>query len=308
MGVDWRLYVGTLVAVLIFFGLGVLVGIGLTREPTAQRLEGQIRRLEARLTNELLRRDERIRLLESDLRTMRQRWDEVQEWLAGILPSLTARQLVFRNIALIACAPDPDGALIERVRETLQKAGATVPVIITLSPDTIQAADATTWRQMAQKLGLVIGEATDEAVKEAVWKRLALLVRYGDAAGQLNALTAMGWAKVTGSLSTPVGSAVLLAAFEQPRDGEQVQAVDLPLLRALKNVGVRTVVCETTKVRESSVVAMAQVAGVATVDHADTPMGLLCIIAALTGHTDRYGLKNGARQMLPPVKALTSEP
>jgi hypothetical protein len=99
-----------------------------------------------------------------------------------------------------------------------------------------------------------------------------------------------------------------LAAFEQPRDEEQVQAVDLPLLRALKNVGVRTVVCETAKVRESSVVAMAQVAGVATVDHADTPMGLLCIIAALTGHTDRYGLKNGARQMLPPVKALTSEP
>ncbi len=308
MGVDWRLYVGTLVAILIFFGLGVLVGVGLTHEPTAQRLEGQIRRLEARLTNELQRRDERIRLLESDLRTMRQRWDEVQEWLAGILPSLTARQLVFRNIALIACAPDPDSALIERVRETLQKAGATVPVIITLNPDTIQVADAMTWRQVAQKLGLVIGEATDEAVKEAVWKRLALLVRYGDAAGQWNALTAIGWAKVTGSLSTPVGSAVLLAAFEQPRDEEQLQALDLPLLRALKNVGVRTVVCETTKVRGNAVMTMAQVADVATVDHADTPMGLLCIIAALTGHTDRYGLKNGARQMLPPVKALTSEP
>ncbi|MFA0761098.1 MAG: hypothetical protein HZLCBSQH_001202 [Candidatus Fervidibacterota bacterium] len=308
MGVDWRLYVATLVAVLIFFGLGILVGIGLTREPTAQRLEGQIRRLEARLSEELRRRDERIRALEGELQATQQRWQDMQEWLTGALPLLTVRRLQFRNIAIIACAPDPDGTLIGRLQEALKGAGANVPFVLTLNPDAIQTADSTAWRRIAQKVGLVADDATEATIKEAVWKRLALLVRYGDPTGQLNALVQMGWAKVAGSPSAPVGSVVLLSAFEQPRDEEQVQTVDLPLLRALKGVDIRTVACETAKVGEHSVVEILQTAGVATVDHADTPMGLLCIIAALTGHTDRYGLKNGARQMLPPVKALMGNP
>ncbi len=307
MGVDWRLYVTTLVAVLIFFGLGILVGIGITREPTARRLEAQIRRLEARLSDELRRRDERIRALEEELRATQQRWQDMQEWLNGALPLLTTGQLQFRNIAIIACAPDPDGALISRLQEALKNAGANVPFVLTLNPDAIQAADLAAWHQLAQKVGLVLGEAT-ATTKEAVWKRLALLVRYGDPAGQLTALVGMGWARVAGSPSVPVGSVVLISAFEQPRDEEQVQVVDLPLLQALKDVGVRTVACETAKVKEHSIVKTLQTAGVATVDHADTPMGLLCIIAALTGHIDHYGLKDGARRMLPPVKALAVKP
>lgn len=308
MGVDWRLYVATLVAVLIFFGLGILVGIGLTREPTAKRLEGQIRRLEARLSEELRRKDERLKALEEELKATQQRWQDMQEWLTGALPLLTVRRLQFRNIAIITCAPDPDSALIGRLQEALKGAGANVPFVLTLNPDAIQIADSAAWRGLAQQLDLLPDDATEATIKEAVFKRLALLVRYGDPARALNALVGMGWAKLAGSPSVPVGSVVLLSAFEQPRDEEQVQTVDLPLLRALKGVGILTVACETAKVREHSVVGILQTVGVATVDHADTPMGLLCIIAALTGHPDRYGLKNGAKEMLPPLKALTGNP
>lgn len=304
MGIDWRLYVGTLVAVLIFFGLGVLVGVGLTREPTAQRLERQIRRLEERLARELSRRDERIRELERALSASERHWATLQQWWAMALPLLAAKRLVFRNIALMACAPDADGALLERLKDTLQQAGASVPVTVTFNPDAIQSADAAAWQRLARRLGLVGAEASENALRDAVWKRLALLVRYGDGAGQMNAFAEVGWAKISGSLAVPIGSVVLFVAFQQPRDLAQVQAVDLPLLRALKSVGVRTVACETTALRGNSVVEWLQPVAGATVDHADTPMGMACVVFALAGAPDRYGLKPTARQPLPPPTAF----
>ncbi|GBD00130.1 hypothetical protein HRbin17_02667 [bacterium HR17] len=309
MGIDWRLYVGTLVATLIFFGLGVLVGIGLTREPTARRLEGQIRRLEDRLSRELGWRDERIRELEARLATTDRHWTTMQRWLTEALPILVDRRLMFRNIALVVCAPDPDNGVIERVRETLLRAGAQVPATITFQPDIIAAADINAWRTAARQLGLVVGDdVPEDALRAGVWKRLALLVRYGDTERRMNALTALGWAKVAGNLTTPLGSAVVFVAFQQPREKEQVQAVDLPFVQALHNVGVRTVACETTTTQNGSPVEWLRGTGIATVDHVDTPMGMVCVIAALTGHPDHYGMKLPARTLLPPVNAFTPRP
>lgn len=299
MGIDIRLYIGTLIAVLVFFGLGVLVGIGITREPTAQRLEKQIHRLEERLTKELTRRDDRIRQLEAELTSAHQRLQDTEQLLNDALPSLVSNRLIYRNIAIITCALGSDGGVIKRLQGVLQAAGATVPVQIAFNPDAIQSADENTWRKTAEQLGLVVSGVSEEAVREATWKRIALLLRYGDLQKQWQVLAKVGWAKLSGNFQIPVGSVIFIGAFRQGRDEDQVRTIDLPLLRALKSVGIRIVACETNMVTEASVVPVYQLDGISTVDHLDTPMGLLSVIAALTEQPDHYGFKSHARRPFP---------
>ncbi len=308
MGVDMRLYIGTLIAVLVFFGLGVLVGIGITREPTAQRLEKQIRNLEERLTKELTRRDGRIRQLETELTFAHQRLKDTEQLLNAALPSLVSNRLIYRNVAIITCALGNDEAVIKRLQGTLQAAGATVPVRINLYPEVLQSADAIVWQQVAEQLKLVASGVNEEAVRKATWQRLAMLLRYGDPQGQWQALAKVGWAKLSGDFQTPVGSVVFIGAFRQGRDEDQVRTIDLPLLRALKSVGIRIVACETTMVTEGSVVPVYQLDDISTVDHLDTPMGLLSVIAVLTEQPDHYGLKPHARRPFPPFNAVPSPP
>ncbi len=299
--VDVRLYIGTLVAVLIFFGLGVLVGIGITREPAAeqfyQRIEKQLQRYREETARELRERDERLRQLEGELTALRQRVRGSEQFLGGLLPEIVRDQLRFRNIALVSATPDSDGELRGRVQAFLQKAGATVPVRFILQPNNIYQADTATWQKVASGLGLVTLGVDEETVKAGVWKRVALLVRYGDAQNSWRVLAQVGWVHVEGETQTPVGSLLLLTA-SRGRPAEQVQAVDLPFLKALQSVGVRVVVATTTSV-DSEELALYQMDGFPTVDHADTPLGLISLVAALMGHPDHYGFGATARRPFP---------
>lgn len=299
MGVDIRLYIGTLIAVLVFFGIGILVGIGITHEPASQRIEQQIRRLEERLVKELGRRDERIRRLELELNGTQKRMQHGEQLLQATLPMLVSRQLIYRNISIVVCAADWDGIIVDKLKETLKMAGANVPSVITFQPNVIQSADERVLLKLAQQLSLPPSDADTDLLKETIFKHIALLLRYSDSQGQWQVFTKARWVKISGDFKTPVGSVVFIGAFRKGRDEEQLQGVDIPLLRAIKGVGIRIVTCETTAVRDNPVVPMYQLDGVATVDHLDTPIGLFSVVAALTGQIDRYGFKATAKRPFP---------
>ena len=309
--VDIRLYIGTLVAVLVFFGLGVLVGIGITRQPAAeqlyQRIEQQLKRYREETARELLKRDERLRLLENEIATLRHHLQVQDEFIEGLLPALVRNRLRFRNIALVLRAPDTDGQLVAQVREVLLGAGALVPVQVTLRPEAIAKADDTQWRQVAAALGLLTEQAEAEAVKIGAWKRIAWLLRYGGGQSGWQPLAKAGWAQVRGDAQTPVGSVVFLC--HQPKtDPEQVQSVDLPFLKALRSLGMRVVVA-TQKETSDETVALYQTDEWGTVSHVDTPLGLLSLVAALTERPDAYGLRSNARRPFPEWEwVLSSSP
>ncbi|MCX7642921.1 MAG: copper transporter [Armatimonadetes bacterium] len=300
--VDIRLYIGTLIAVLVFFGLGILVGIGVTREPRAeqlyQRIERQLRQYREETARELKKRDEQIKQLDSEISLLRSKLKANEQFVEKISPLLVQGKLVFRNIAIALATPDTDGNLALRIQAFLEKAGAKVPLRITLMPETIQKVDALTWRKIAEGMGLIVGNVDDETVKNGVWKRVALLVRYGDPQNYWRTLSKAGWVKINGNTQTPVGSVVLLCAGQNRRDNEQIKMVDLPLLRALKSAGVRVVVV-TSGSFDDEVIAPYQVEELPTVDHVDSPLGLLSLVAALLGHRDYYGFGETARRPFP---------
>ncbi len=302
--VDTRLYIGTLVAVLVFFGLGVLVGIGITRQPTAeqlyQRIEQQLKRYREETAKELLKRDERLRQLEGELASLRHRLRVSDQFAEGLLPSFVRNRLQFRNIAFVLRTSDADGELVTQVRSWLQRAGANVPLQLTLSPDAIAQADEMQWRKVAEALGLMTGQANAEAVKIGVWKRIALLLRYGDQQDTWRTLAKMGWLQVSGDPKTPVGSVVFVIGTGD-WGSEQVQAVDLPFLNALRNIGIRVVVVARTEVSDETF-ALYRTGDWGTVSHVETPLGVLSLVAALTERPDQYGLDGNARRPFPDLE------
>ncbi len=300
--IDIRLYIGTLIAVLVFFGLGVLVGIGITREPRAeqlyQRIERQLRQYREETARELRKRDEQIKQLGGEISSLQSKLRANEQFVEMIIPSLVQGKLMFRNIAIVLSSIDADGELVLRVQSFLEKAGAKVPLRVTLVPEAIQNADASTWRKIAEGLGLIVSNVDDETVKNGVWKRVALLIRYGDHQNYWQILSKAGWVKVNGNTQTPVGSAVLLSASQSQNGAGQVKSVDLLLLHALKSVGVRTLVATPSSLGDE-VVAIYRLEDFATVDHVDTPLGLLSLVAALLGHHDHYGFGETARRPFP---------
>lgn len=300
--VDIRLYIGTLIAVLVFFGLGVLVGIGITREPRAeqlyQRIERQLRQYREETARELKKRDEQIKQLDSEISSLRLKARANEQFVEKISIPLIQGKLIFRNIAIVLATPDADSELVLRVQSFLEKAGAKVPLRITLVPEAIQKVDAPTWREIAEKLGLIVGNVDDETVKSGVWKRVALLVRYGDSQNYWQVLNRAGLVKINGDAQTPIGSVVFLCGGQNQRDTEQVKAIDLLLLQALKSVGVRTVVATSSSAGDE-VIAPYLSEDLTTIDHVDTPLGLLSLVAALLGQHDHYGFGETARRPFP---------
>lgn len=300
--VDIRLYIGTLIAVLVFFGLGVLVGIGITREPRAeqlyQRIERQLRQYREETARELKKRDEQIKQLDGEISWLRLKLRANEQFVEKMAIPLIQGKLMFRNIAIVLATPDADGELVLRVQSFLEKAGAKVPLRITLVPEAIQKVDAPTWRETAEKLGLIVGDVDDETVKSGVWKRVALLIRYGDPQNYWQVLSRAGWVKINGDTQTAVGSVVLLCFGQNQRDTKQGEVVDLFLLKALKSVGVRTVVATSSSVGDEAIAPYLS-EDLTTVDHVDTPLGMLSLVAALLGHHDHYGFGESARRPFP---------
>ena len=300
--VDIRLYIGTLVAVLIFFGLGVLVGIGITREPRVeqlyQRIERQLQRFREETARELQKRDKQIEQLEGEIAYLRLRSKVNEQFIEKVAPMLVRNSLLFRNIGFIFTTPDANGELSSKAQAFLEKAGAKIPVKITLHPEEIHTADIATWRKVAEGLGLILDNADDEAIKSGVWKRIALIIRYGDSQNGWQVLSKFGWVKVSGNTQTPVGSVVLVCSGQSQRDLEQVKLVDLAFVQALKSVGVRTIISVSNPTNDK-LLSLYQTSEASVVDHIDTPLGLLSLVAALIGRQDNYGFTETANRPFP---------
>ncbi len=140
-----------------------------------------------------------------------------------------------------------------------------------------------------------------DTLQAGVWKRVAMLLRYGDPQNSWRPLEQAGWVRVQGSTQTPVGSVVFFVAAKEVGKEEHFQKVEAPLLKAMRSVGMRVVVASTTDA-DPKIIGLYQTNEWSTVSHIDTPLGLLSLVASLQGHVDHYGVWGSARRPFPDME------
>ncbi len=305
MGMDVRFYYASLVAVLVFFLIGLLVGIGLSRQPAVEKLaahiEKQLRQYREEVNKQLREKEQAMRSLQSKLAEVKQRVAWHEQFLHSAAPLLLRNVLQYRNIAIIVTAPEGYAAFLKDLELVLRAAGGVVRsvtkvhrTVFTMPEDAIV--------RLAGNLSVqpVAKDAHDlrSAYRRALIAKLAWLIKFGDQDDQLKKFAHGGWVTLSGDYSHPVGAVILISGIKAARDEDEFEAVDLELIKALKPFGAKIVICETSEV-ERSIVPACRYIGVPTVDNAESAIGQICIAYALAGHEGNYGWKETARERFP---------
>ena len=255
-----RYHLLTLVAVFLALGLGMVIGIAYLQGPTVDSLTRQVRELNLRFTTE-------VAPLREENRSM-------VEGIASLRRQVTKAVGLSGKAAVIRTGDYPEAA--RAVREVLTEAGLTVqnttvvphefPVKAKLAMDRIVARFAAGRPQLQPQTDQVI-----EIVAENVAR--------GGANAELEALRDLGLVETDGNYAQSVDYVVIVGGAGADYENRSA-AVDLPLIDALKNLGVRVAYVEPKEVGQSSLRAVAD-RDVAVIRNVDTDLGRIGLVLAL---------------------------
>jgi len=272
-----------LVSIVAFFGallIGVLVGIALVGDPD---LEKQVLAYTA-LVEE---KDARLQQLESRMRAS-------QTFGKELLPELIRNKLLGRHLAIITNSDHRQDPMVEQLTPLLVGAGARVNSVTTVLLPFVNlvSRDAA---PILQEAGYPM--PVDRNVRALLAGKMASHIAQGRPE-LLQRLRARRLIEVQGDYTQPADCIVLVGGYRN-RERMAVEAIDLPMVRALQDIGVQVVACEASDAPISTV-QYYQSRRISTVDDADTIPGQLALVLAISGVEGDYGVKPTADHLLPP--------
>ncbi|NCO36066.1 MAG: hypothetical protein AUJ92_00950 [Armatimonadetes bacterium CG2_30_59_28] len=298
MGTDTRYLVITIGAVFIAIALGILLGIGITDQPSLDKLASQFEK-----------EFEEVRSENKSLREEREYYDETnrdsQRLLKILMPSLVERALAGRKVAVLETGLLDDATLIEDIRSMVNAAGGQAVSVTRFSPDFV-GMSSRSLIDLQKKLQLEdLGtEITSRHAAEALGRQIAT----GQIASVLRGVARTKAVEVSGEYRFPVDAFVLVGGYEMDEAenpdsvAESITArqktVDFPLIESLQSLNSLVVGVEPAQVGISYMDAY-QKHGISTVDNVDSQVGLLSLVYALSGRAGHYGTKNSAERLMP---------
>ncbi len=293
MIIDVRYHIASLVAVFLALGLGILIGTAALGERVLVREQSRlIERLESdvtRVTNE--RRD-----LQRELTAERTALRQANRFGRAVLPLLVADRLYGKQVALIRLNPTaetrPAG---DDLPALVRRAGAEVAASLTFLEDPARL-DASQRAGVAKILGI---DPEAESLPVEMLRGLARELARGAPTLLTSYLVDAQVLAAAGGTKAPAQVAVIVGGAAGEVRAESVRTLDLPLIDALRGVGLTVAVVEATDV-PVSLIKSYRGKGVLTVDNIDTPAGQAALVMGLAmGKTGNYGVKETARQLLP---------
>jgi len=290
MPVAFRYHLASILAIFCALLIGILVGIALVGDPQLAKQVSYFRqKAERDRTN--------IERLSADYRR-----DE--QFSAAVLPLLTRGRLDGRRVAIILNHDFGRDEFPDMVRATLQNAGATISSTTTILGKFVRLKQEQA-RSVLQSLNLPIPVQGD--LRSVLAAKLGPHIAQGEPVIP-SALKTAGLVAVFGDYTKPSDVVVLVGGAER-EDQALPLYIDLPIMEALQQSGIRCVGCESRSAEFSSARYYLRKA-VPTVDNADTPPGKLALVLLVAGQDGHYhyGEKRGAVQLLPPLDMLSNSP
>lgn len=294
MIIDLRYHIASLVAVFLALGLGILIGTAALGERVLVRQQSQlIERLESdvnRLTNE--RRE-----VQKELSAEQERARQAERFGRTVLPFLVADRLYGKRVAVLrlnpATAETRPGD--EELLATLKRAGAEVTRVLAFLQD-----PATLAPEQRAGVAKILGIAPEaEGLPREMLQGLARELARGTPSLLTSYLADAQVVSVAGGTKAPAQVAVVVGGAEEEARAEMARTLDLPLIDALRGVGLTVAAVERSDAAVSLVKSY-RTKGVLTVDNIDTPAGQVALVMGLAlGKTGNFGVKETARQLLP---------
>lgn len=279
MGPGFRYHLVTLVAVFLALGLGMVIGMSYVQGPVLERLTRHQEQLNVTFTNEIA--------------PLREQVARYHSFVTAVTPTLVSERLAGKRVALVQTGDYANAATL--VREALEAAGATVMRTTVVEP-TYAAAVQLRAAELVPKLQAAHPSLPDGP--DAVSRILAVSAARGGPRSDLEALRDARLARTDGDY-TRRADLVILVGGATNEDRERVQAVDLPLIRHLRELGARTLFVEPMAAAFSYIGAIAG-QGIATVDNVDTDIGRIAVVLAADAEPGDYGAKPTASAGLLP--------
>ena len=286
MGPSFRYHLSTLIAIFLALGVGMVIGNSYVQDKVVEGLASQQERLDQQFREQVTRYQKEN--------------DRYGDWIETIRPLVLKDRLKGRRVALVQTGDYP--GLAPLIQDRLKEAGATVASRTVVKPGFPGIAD--------QNLTAILARLRDthpgiEIDRSAITRVLALAVGKGKADADLDVLASSGLIDREGDYSAPVQCAIVAGGARDESASARVEAVDKPLIRSLKELGVQVVLVEPTDVAVSYVPLVRDL-DIATVDNADSDIGQVSAVLAFDSPASDYGVK-GARGGIVPRPSLPGQ-
>jgi Copper transport outer membrane protein, MctB len=291
---DFRYHVVSLAAVFVALVIGILVGIGLSGRGVIDDAERE--NLNQQIAELRTQRDQ----AREQATAAGRRQTALDDFAAGTYPTLVARRLVGRNVAVLFVGP-VDGSS-EAIAQAVGDAGGRVARIRSLRVplDRDAVADALAGNRQLQARYDERGELDD------LGRDLARELVAGGRTPLWDALSDVLLEEREGSSTAPA-DAVVVARSVAPQRGATKDFL-AGLYRGLGRSGLPAVGVQLAAPAQSAIPAFAR-NGLSTVDSIDTGMGKLGLVLLLAGPArGHYGVEETATDgVLPPLSPVNGE-
>lgn len=296
MVLDVRQYILSIVSVFLALAVGIVIGTTVAdNDVVVEQQHAVISRLEvefSRLKAENHRLREQVSQVELVLESYRMFEHAAARYLVQ-------GRLVGKRVAIVDTVGSGHR---DEVAALLRDASAQVGPIIVVSASSWL--DGDNLSEAARKAGM--GSASGQVLAGKLSYRLGEFLGGKTDARILDALASADLLHWSGELSVPVDGVIVIGGAAG-NDASGARVVDLSLLDGLRACGVNVVGAEETGAAVSCVPAYRK-KGVSTVDHLDTPPGLVSVVFAIAGKAGHYGVKDQADRVFPDLGGWAGPP
>ncbi len=279
---DFRYHLTTVVAIFLSLALGILLGsVIVDKGIIAEQQQVLIDSVKAD-----------VRQVQDENRSLKKELDETNQLQDGLFPLTVQERLYQKNVVFISSSPVSDN-LRELLFESVARAGGQSLYIRIYTGLGLNDAET------KSRLSSFFPEEnlSDDELTSKVIEGIAVELATPSDRTFLKELADLGILEIKGNGSLPANGLAFVGADLSKFNPE---AIDLPLIKKLKEFDLPLVGVEIEKISNSSI-PIYQSVEISTVDNVDTLPGQISLVYALRGVVGSFGTKSSAEKLLPIV-------
>lgn len=289
MLIDLKHYIITITAIFISLGIGIFIGFNMNgQELFLEQQQQLVDNLENRF-NELILEKGR---LESNIERLKSEIDKRDEFIEKAYHEMIHEKLLGLNIAILQTT---DHYYYNNVKETLEEAGANVPLHLIFTDKIIYLSE-NQLNLINEFLGLQLSK---EEVLDKINTDIIDFLINNNETNLLNFLISNDFIRLPQyfKLESPIDQ-VIIAGGQHHKNNQFTTMIDLALIEKLHNENIRTIGVERLDIIHTSI-PLYRESGISTVDNVETIIGRISLVYVVSGREGSFGEKVYSEEFVP---------